>query len=70
MPLLIARALAFLADQLHVGQELHLHRDGAIALADFAAAAGHVEGKMAGGVAALLGFAGGGEEAADRGRKP
>ena len=66
MPLLIARALALLADQLHVGQKLHLHGDRAVALAGFAAAARNVEGKMAGGVAALLGFASGGEQGADQ----
>ena len=51
---LVARALALLADELDIGQELHLDGDGAIALADFAAAAGDVEGKMPGSVAALL----------------
>ena len=62
---LVARALALFADQLHVGEELHLDSDGAIALAGLAAAARDVEGEMPGGVAALFGFAGGGEEAAD-----
>ena len=41
-----ARAAAFLADQLDVGQELHLDRDRAVALASFAAAAGNIERKM------------------------
>ncbi len=36
---LVARTLALFADQFHVGQELHLHRHRAIALAHFAAAA-------------------------------
>ena len=60
-----ARAAAFLADQLHVGEELHLHGDRAVALAGFAAAAGDVEGEMAGGEAAALGFGRGGENFAD-----
>ena len=50
-----ARAFALLADQLDVGQELHLDGDGAVALAGFAAAAGDVEREVAGGVAAALG---------------
>ncbi len=62
---LVARALALVADQLDIGQELHLDGDGAVALAGLAAAAGDVEGEMAGGVAAPLGLFGGGEEAAD-----
>ena len=49
-----ARAFAFVADQFDVGQELHLHRHRAVALAGFAAAAGNIEGKMARRVAALL----------------
>jgi hypothetical protein len=44
---LIARAVAVLAGQLDVGQELHFDGDRAVALAGVAAAAGHVEGKMA-----------------------
>ena len=39
MPLLEARAFALLADQFDIGQELHLDRHGAVALAGFAAAA-------------------------------
>ena len=67
---LVARALALFAEQFDVGEELHLDGHGAIALADFAAAAGDVEGEVAGGVAALFGFAGGGEETADDDRTP
>ena len=67
---LVARALALLADQLHVGQKLHLHGDGAIALAGFAAPAGNVEREMAGGVAALFGLARGGEQRRGSGRTP
>ena len=51
-----ALAAAFFANQLDVGEKLHFHGHGAIALAGFAAAAGNVEGKMAGGVAAALGI--------------
>ena len=43
---LVARAFALLADQLDVGEELHFDGDSAVALADFAAAAGNVEGEM------------------------
>ena len=43
---LVARSFAFLADQFDIGEELHLHRDRAVALADFAAAAGNVEREM------------------------
>ena len=41
--LLEARAFAFLANQLNVSQKLHFDGDGAVALANFAAAARHVE---------------------------
>src|SRR5262249_50193512 len=51
---LIACAFALFADQLHVGQKLHLDGDGSIALAGLTAAAGDVEREMPGGVAALL----------------
>ena len=61
-----ARAFALVADQLDIGQKLHLHRDGAVALAGFAASARNVEREMAGGVAALFGFARGGEQRADQ----
>ena len=50
-----ARAAAFFADELNVREKLHFHGDGAVALTGFAATAGHVEGKMAGSVAAALG---------------
>ena len=61
---LVAGSVALFADQFHVGQELHFDGNGAIALTGFAASAGDVEGEVAGGVAAALGFFGGGEEAA------
>src|SRR5580704_9997880 len=60
-----ARAAALLADQFDVGEELHLHGDGAIALASFTAAAGDIEGEMAGAETAALGVRSGGEEFAD-----
>ena len=64
-----ARAFAIVADEFDIGQELHFDGDGAIALTGFAAAAGDVEGKVPGGVAAFFGIAGGGEDAADRYRR-
>ncbi len=60
-----ARALAFFAHQLDVGEELHLDGHGAVALAIFAAAAGDVEREVAGAVAAFLGVGRGGEDLAD-----
>ena len=60
-----ARPAAFFADELDVGEKLHFNRDGAIALAGFAAASGNVEGKVAGGEAAALGVGSGGKDFAD-----
>ena len=60
-----ALAAALLADQLDIGEELHFDGDGAVALAGFAAAAGHVERKMAGGIAAALGVGRVGKNFAD-----
>src|ERR1017187_7035192 len=57
-----ARTFALFAQQLHVGQELHFHRDSAIALAIFATPARDVERKMAALVAALLGIRSGCED--------
>ena len=62
---LVALALALLAHQLDVGQELHLDRDGAVALAGLAAAAGDVEAEVPDGVAALPGFRSGSEDRPD-----
>src|SRR5271155_1845892 len=53
---LVARALAFVADQLHVSQKLHFDRDSAVPLAVFAAPAGHIKRKMTSREAALLGL--------------
>ena len=58
-------AAAFLADKFDVGEKLHLDRDGAIALAGFAAAAGNVEGEMACGISAALGIRRVSEDIAD-----
>src|SRR3990172_2775311 len=60
-----ARAAAFLAQQLDVGQELHLDGDGAVALAGFAAASGDIEGKVAGTEAAAFGLRSGGKDFPD-----
>ena len=63
---LVARAFALFADQLHVGQKLHLDRHRAVALARLAAAARDVERKVPGRVAALLRLPRGGEQRADQ----
>src|SRR6202051_1454542 len=63
--LLKAGALAVLAHQFDVGEELHFDGDGSIALAGFAAATRNVEGKMSGRIAAAVGFGGGSEQLAD-----
>ena len=61
----VAGALADLARHVHVGQEVHLDLDGAVAGAGLAATAGHVEREPAGQVAAHLGLVGLGEQLAD-----
>ena len=43
--LLEARAVAFLTNELYIRKKLHLYRNRAIALANFAATAGQVEGE-------------------------
>src|ERR1019366_6821018 len=53
---LVARPLAFVADQFHIGQELHFDRDRAVALAGIATPARYVERKVSGREAALLRF--------------
>src|SRR5580704_16931226 len=58
-------AVADLARDVHVGQELHLDLEGAIARAGLAAAAFDVEGEPAGLVAADLGLGGGREQLPD-----
>ena len=51
---LVARAAALFAHQLHVGEEAHLDRHRAVALARLAAPARNVERKMPGGQPALF----------------
>ncbi len=63
--LLETGAAALFADEFDVGEELHFDGDGAVALADFAAAAGDVEGEVAGGVAFAVAIGRGGEQVAD-----
>src|SRR5882724_8544582 len=62
---LVARAFALLADQLHVGEELHLDGDRAVALTDLATASGDVEGEVPGAEAALLGLRSRGKDFTD-----
>ena len=62
----VALALADVAGDVDVGQEVHLDLDDAVALAGLAAAALDVEGKPPGLVAARLGFGEAGEPFADR----
>src|SRR5260221_6353929 len=61
----VTRAATLFADEFDVGEKLHFDGDGAVALTGFAAAAGDVEGKMAGGVAAALGVGRVGKDFAD-----
>ena len=61
----VAAALAHLAGHVHVGQEVHLDLDGAVALAGVAAAPADVEGEPAGHVSTHLRLRGAGEELAD-----
>jgi hypothetical protein len=61
----VAGALADLARHVHVGQEVHLDLDGAVARAGLAAAALDVEAEAPGQVAADLGLGGLGEQLAD-----
>ena len=65
--LVVAAAVADFAEDVDVGEEVHLDAALAFALAGFAAAALDVEGEAAGLVAALAGFGEHGEEVADGG---
>ena len=58
-------ALAHLAGHVHVGEEVHLDADDAVALAGLAPAALDVKGEPAGGKAPHLGLLGGGEQLPD-----
>ena len=51
----VALALANVAGDVYVGQEVHFHADHAVAFAGLAAAAAHVEGEASRAVAALAG---------------
>ncbi len=61
----VTLAAALLADQLDVGEELHLDGDGAVALAGLAASARDVERKRAGHEPFLASLGREGEQAAD-----
>src|SRR4051794_5380543 len=61
----VAGALAHLTRYVHVGEEVHLDLDRAVALARLAAAALHVEREAPGQIAAHLRFLRAGEERAD-----
>ena len=63
----VALAAADLAQHVDVGQKIHLDAALALALAGFAAPAGHVEGEASGLVAALARLRQHGVEIADRG---
>src|ERR1700681_1766607 len=59
-------ALAVIANQFDIGEELHFDCNSAVALAGFAAAAGNVERKMARSIAAPVGFRSLGKQVADQ----
>lgn len=61
----VAGAVALFAGEFDVSEKLHFDGDGAVSVADVAAAAGDVEGEIAGRVTAPAGFGLGGEELAD-----
>ena len=62
----VAAAVADVAGHVHVGQEVHLDLDQAVALAGLAAPAAHVEGEAPRAVAARARLGHAGEELADR----
>src|SRR3954462_1875817 len=63
--LLVARAFTFLAHQLHIGQELHLHRYCPAALSGFASPSRNVERKMARRISAAIRFGSARKQVAD-----
>src|SRR5271155_3540490 len=65
--LIVTAAVTYFAEDVDVGEEVHLDAALAFALAGFAAASLHIEGEAAGFVAALAGFGEHGEEVADGG---
>ena len=66
----VALALAHVAGDIHVGQEVHFHADHAVAFAGFAASAAHVEGEAPRAVAALAGRGHAGKQFADGREEP
>ena len=62
---LVSGAFTFFTNQFDIGQELHLHSHGSIALAYLATAAWNVEREASGVVTARLCLACGGEDIAD-----
>ena len=67
---IVTVALADVAGDVDVGQEVHLDLDDAVALAGLAAPALHVEGEAARQIAARLGFGQPGEPVADWPKAP
>src|SRR5580704_7646758 len=67
--LVVAGAVAYVAGDVDVGQEVHLNLDLAVALARLAAAAHHVKGEATGPVATNAGLGQEGEELPDRGEE-
>ena len=61
----VTRAFALLADQLDVGEKLHFHGDGAVALASLAAPTRDIERKVSGAETSFSGLGQGGKEVAD-----
>src|SRR5215469_11674048 len=51
-----SRSLAFFADQLHIGEELHFHHDGSVSLASLAAPSWNIEREVSCGESALMRF--------------
>ena len=61
----VAGAMADFAGHIHIGQEVHLNLEGAVARTGFAASAFHIEREAAHLIAPHTSFVGGGEELAD-----
>ena len=66
----VALALAHVAGDVHIGQEVHFHADHAVAFTGLAAAAAHVEGEAPRAVAALAGGRYAGKQFADGREEP
>src|SRR6202011_4262267 len=65
-PGLVTRSFALLADQLDVGEKLHLDRNRTVPLASVAAAAWNVEGEVSRAETAFLGLGQRSKQIADR----